>query len=158
MKQLIILGGYKSKDKNFKNTKELVHYLVKAAGNNANFLLNIGPRPDGTIQQEFAEHLHELGAWLRQNGQSIYETRGGPIAPMPWGVSTQKDNKIYLHVLKWENEPLSIPYVGKIIQANIWPSKLPVVLTKKGNGYVLQLSEDAIDEIDTIVALELAED
>ena len=87
--------GYDSHDKNFKSTKDLIHYLVKAAGNNSNFLLNVGPCPDGTIQPEFVKRLKELGVWLRKNGESIYGTRGGPIEPMSWGVATQKGNKIF---------------------------------------------------------------
>ena len=150
--------GYNSNDKNFKSTKDLIHYLVKAAGNNANFLLNIGPCPDGTIQPEFVERLQELGVWLKKNGQSIYETRGGPIEPMSWGVATQKGNKIYLHILKWEKEQLSIPCVGNIAQASIWPSRSQVAVTQEGNNLVLHLSEDDIDEIDTIVELELTKD
>lgn len=145
--------GYDSRDKNFKSTKDLIHCLVKAAGNNTNLLLNIGPRPDGTIQPEFVERLQALGVWLRKNGASIYETRGGPIAPMSWGVTTQKNNKIYLHILKWEKGPLSIPYVGNIIQASIWPNQSNVAVTRGENGFVLHLSEDDIDEIDTIVEI-----
>jgi alpha-L-fucosidase len=93
--------GYNQKDKKLKSTAQLLHYLIKAAGMNANFLLNIGPRPDGTIQPEFVERLQAMGKWLDHNGESIYATRGGPVPPQPWGVTTQsKDgNKIYVHVL-----------------------------------------------------------
>ena len=150
--------GYNSDDTNFKSTKDLIHYLVKAAGNNANFLLNVGPRPDGTIQPEFVERLQELGMWMRKNGESIYGTRGGPIEPMSWGVTTQKENKIYLHILNWEKEPISIPYVENILRASIWPSRKKVVFIQEGNNLVLHLSEDDLNEIDTIIKLELADD
>ncbi len=60
--------GYNEKDNRYKSTRELIHYLVRASGHNANFLLNVGPRPDGTIQPEFVERLREMGAWLRTNG------------------------------------------------------------------------------------------
>lgn len=149
--------GVNSNDQNFKSTRDLIHYLVKAAGNNANFLLNIGPCPDGTIQPEFVERLHELGIWLRKNGQSIYETRSGPIKPMPWGVSTQKGDKIYLHILHWEKEPLLIPNIGNIVRASIWPKRSQVAMTQKDAGFVLHLSDDEIDEIDTIIELEISE-
>ena len=45
--------SYNKNDKKFKSTRQLLHYLIKAAGMNANFLLNIGPMPNGTIQPEF---------------------------------------------------------------------------------------------------------
>ena len=85
--------GYNSSDKKFKTTPQLIQYLVKAAGNNANFLLNVGPMPNGKIQPEFVHTLHEMGEWLRKNGESIYDTRGGPITPRPWGVTTQKSER-----------------------------------------------------------------
>lgn len=150
--------GYHGEDKNFKSTKQLIHYLVKAAGNNSNFLLNIGPRPDGTVQPEFVERLQELGVWMRKNGESIYETRGGPIGPMSWGVSTQKGTKIYLHLLEPFTEPLSIPCLGNLVQARIWPNGSPVFVEQEGNSLVLHISENDFDEIDTIIELELAED
>ena len=73
--------GFNLTDHNYKSVRELIHYLVKAAGQGANLLLNIGPRPDGTIPPEAAERLHELGDWLARYGGSIYGTRAGPITP-----------------------------------------------------------------------------
>jgi len=77
-------GVYNSEDQKFKSTQQLVHYVAKAAGNNANFLLNIGPKPDGTIQSEFRTRLQEIGLWMAKNGDSIHGTRGGSITPRPW--------------------------------------------------------------------------
>jgi alpha-L-fucosidase len=82
--------GYHATDRRFKSTRDLLHYLIKAAGMNANFLLNVGPTPEGTIQPEFVTRLKEMGAWLAKFGDSIYGTRGGPLPPRPWGVTTQK--------------------------------------------------------------------
>ena len=64
--------GYNKNDKSFKTTAELVHYLVAAAGNNANFLLNVGPMPDGKIQPEFVERLRGDGrsGWQRTANRS----------------------------------------------------------------------------------------
>ena len=81
--------GYNAQGHKFKSKAEVVHYLVRAAGNNANFLPNIGPRPDGTIQPEFVSRLQEVGGWTSQYGETIYGTRGGPIPPRPWGVKTR---------------------------------------------------------------------
>lgn len=91
--------GYDSRDQNFKSVKQCVHYLVKAAGRDANLLLNIGPRPDGTIDPESAARLEGIGAWLKKFERSVRPTRGGPVAPQAWGVSTQSDSTVYLHVL-----------------------------------------------------------
>ena len=54
--------GFNINDRRYKSTRELVHYLARAAGHDANFLLNVGPMPDGTIQPEFVTRLREIGA------------------------------------------------------------------------------------------------
>jgi len=50
--------------------------------------------------------LHAVGEWMSRYGDSIYGTRGGPIAPANWGVTTQKADKIYVHVLNWKSKLL----------------------------------------------------
>ena len=71
--------------------RELVHYLVNAAGRDANLLLNVGPRPDGTIDPESAERLRGIGEWLGVHSATVKGTRGGPVAPQDWGVTTHTD-------------------------------------------------------------------
>lgn len=92
--------GFNIADHHYKSTKQLIQYLVNAAGRNANFLLNIGPMPNGNIQPEFTDTLKAMGNWLKQNGESIYGTRGNITPPQDWGVVTAKNNFIYVHVLK----------------------------------------------------------
>ena len=70
--------------------------MVNAAGRNANFLLNVGPMPNGKIQPEFIDTLNKVGAWMKQYGETIYDTRGNIIAPQPWGVITLKENHLML--------------------------------------------------------------
>ncbi len=91
--------GYNAADKSVKSTRQLIHYLVNAAGRDANLLLNVGPRPDGTIQPEFVQRLEAMGEWLDRYGDTIYATRGGPLKPQPWGVATHRGSVVYLHVL-----------------------------------------------------------
>ena len=91
--------GYNAGDQKFKSDRELIHYLVRAAGNNANFLLNVGPKPDGTIDTESAKRLEQIGAWMAQNEETIRGTEGGPIKPQKWGASTHKGDQAYLHIL-----------------------------------------------------------
>jgi alpha-L-fucosidase len=91
--------GYNADDKKYKSVRQLVHYLVRAAGRNANFLLNVGPRPDGTIDPEAVRRLEEIGAWMSQYGNTIRGTRGGPTGPQSWGTSTQTADAVYLHIL-----------------------------------------------------------
>ena len=107
--------GFNITDRNWKSTRDIIGYLVRAAGANANLLLNIGPRPDGTIQPEAASRLREVGQWLTAHGTSIYNTRGGPISPRPWGVTTQRGDTVFVHVLKWQDAALTIPAIGATV-------------------------------------------
>ena len=81
--------GYNAADQNFKSVRDLVHYFVRAAGRDANLLLNVGPRPDGTIDANSTQRLEQVGVWLKDYSSTVKGTRGGPIAPQDWGVSTQ---------------------------------------------------------------------
>jgi len=145
--------GYNSHDKRFKSTKQLVQYLVRAAGANANFLLNVGPMPTGRIQPEFVERLQEMGAWLDKNGESVYGTRGGPVTPRPWGVTTEKGGKVYVHVLDWRDEPLSLPKVAGVKKASMLASGASVKLTQLSDATLLHLPA-ARDAYDTVIVLE----
>jgi alpha-L-fucosidase len=150
--------GYNASDSNYKSPRDLVQYLVRAAGNNANFLLNIGPRPDGTIQPEFVERLHQVGDWLAQNGDSIYGTRGGPIAPHPWGVTTQKGRSVYVHILDWPDPALLLPPLpASVKSAHALRSHAAVELKKTDDGLLLKLPPHSAADYDTIVVLELTD-
>ena len=99
--------GYNITDRKYKTVAQVIQLLAGAAGRNANLLLNVGPMPTGAIQPEFTDTLAAAGQWLQQYGESIYGTRGGPLKPQPWGVTTQKDKKVYLHLF-------SLPAAGSI--------------------------------------------
>ncbi len=148
--------GYNQNDKRFKSSTELIHYLVRAAGYDSNFLLNVGPMPNGKIQPEFVEQLKAIGAWLEKNGESIYGTRGGPITPRPWGVTTQKENSIYVHILDWKDSALLLPRLGREIEsAAMLASGDKVEVVEADYGTVLKLPPSANDPVDNIVVLEV---
>jgi alpha-L-fucosidase len=145
--------GYNSTDKRFKSSTQLIQYLVKAAGNNANFLLNVGPMPNGKIQPEFTERLHAMGEWLRANGESIYGTRGGPVKPRPWGVTTQKGGKIYVHVFDWSDELLALPKLANVRKAALLSNGKSVEVRQVDVGTLLRLPAGR-DPVDTVIVLE----
>ncbi|MEX0986390.1 MAG: alpha-L-fucosidase [Bacteroidales bacterium] len=104
--------GFNIKDTSFKSTPYLLHLLIRAAGKNSNMLLNTGPMPNGEIQPANVTTLQEMGKWMKQYGETIYGTRGGPVEG-DWGSTTVKDNKIYIHMLEGSAHNLSIPLQGK---------------------------------------------
>jgi alpha-L-fucosidase len=145
--------GYNKNDKHLKSTAQLIQYLARGAGYNANFLLNIGPMPTGTIQPEFVERLHGIGRWLEHNGESVYGTRGGPVPPSSWGATTQRDGKIYVHVMDWPGDLLALSKLPPVKNARVLTSGASVEITHLKEGIVLHLPQKR-DEADTVLVLE----
>jgi len=148
--------GFNLQDKNYKSTKNLIQYIVKAAGLNSNFLLNVGPMPNGKIQPEFVSTLKEIGSWINKNGETIYGTRGGPVTPRSWGVTTQKGNKVYVHILNPEDNNILIPDFGKKIRSiTTFGQGVKIKYKQDAFGIAITVPDEVIDETDTILVIEL---
>ena len=147
------MWGYKITDQNYKSTKTLIHYLVKAAGKNANLLMNIGPQPDGELPAVAVQRLAEMGEWMKQYGETIYGTRSGAVAPHDWGVTTQKGNKLYVHILDLKDAALFLPLTDKKVKkAVLFKDQSPVRFAKTKAGVLLEFAEVPKD-IDYVVEL-----
>ena len=139
--------------------------LVRCAGNGGNLLLNTGPAPDGTINPRHVERYLQMGAWLKQYGESIYATRGGPYMPGPWGCATRsrRGKTVYLHVLGVWNGVLTLPDLpAKAISSRVLTGGRATVTQKDGRLTVVLGNDNknsrpasVTHEFDTIVALEL---
>ncbi len=105
--------AWKPNDK-LKSTDECLSILLNTVGGGGNLLLNISPMLDGRIEQRQIDVLKEIGEWLDVNGESVYGTRGGPIPPQEWGVTTHKDNFIFIHVINWQKKIL-LPDFNKTV-------------------------------------------
>ena len=149
------MWGYKIADQNYKSAKELIQYLVGAAVKDGNLLLNIGPQPDGELPATAVQRLAEIGEWMKTYGETIYGTRGGCVAPHPWGGTTQKGDKLYVHILNLQDKALFLPLADrKVKKASYFVDGKPVKLQKAGDGYTLLLDEVPTD-IDTVIEMEL---
>ena len=148
--------GFNLQDRRHKSTRDLIHLLVKGAGYNANFLLNVGPMPDGRIQPEHQARLKEVGEWLTVHGESIYGTRGGPVTPRPWGVTTKKGNTVYVHVLNWQDQHLLVPSMnGPVRSARFVKTGTNAEFKNVAEGVILMIPPAAVDPNDTVIALEM---
>lgn len=139
-----------------KSAKECIQTLAKTAGGGGNLLLNVGPMPDGRIEQRQIDRLKEIGTWLEENGESIYGTGGGPFKPTKWMVSTFKENSIYLHLFAWPEKQLKLT---KFIDAEIISAQIlhgaKLSISEKNHQVWIQLPKKQADPIDTVIVLQL---
>ncbi|HTH64542.1 MAG TPA: alpha-L-fucosidase [Gemmatimonadales bacterium] len=145
--------GFNITDTNYKPVRAIVGYLVRAAGNGGNLLLNVGPRPDGTISPEFAARLDSLGEWLGTYGTAIYDTRRGPVGPRSWGATTRRGDTVFVHVLDWPDALLALPPLGaRVRSAHLLHGGAAVPYQQAAAGVTLQLPP-AAGEIDRVVVV-----
>ena len=147
--------GFNLQDRRHKSKEELIHYIVKAAGYGSNLLLNVGPMPNGKIQEEHKKSLKEMGAWMRENGETIYGTSAGPIPSSEKMASTQKNNKIYLHLLDQSDKVFINDFDLNIKSVKLFKDKSSLRHQKNEFGLLIQVPKEKIDPIDTIVEITL---
>ncbi|MCM1111519.1 MAG: alpha-L-fucosidase [Clostridium sp.] len=149
------MWGYKIMDQNYKSERDLIHYLVRAAGMGANLLLNIGPQPSGDLPEAALERLSAIGRWMDRYGETFYDTDAGPFAAQPWGTSTRRGNKLYIHVLDNDPTEIYLPMTERIASATEFDNGRKVAFQQTRKGYVLTLSERPAETVDHIVELTL---
>jgi len=137
-----------------KSIKECIQTLAQTAGGGGNLLLNVGPMLDGRIEQRQIDRLLEVGAWLNKNGESIYDTKGGPYKSTSWMSSTYKDQKIFLHLFRWPEKELILSELpgSNLISVKFINGK-SLSFTEKDSKIVIQLPEKPLDENDTVIEL-----
>ena len=134
--------GYNITDTDYKSADYLIRYLVQTAGKGANLLLNIGPRPDGTLPDEALERLKAMGQWLSAYGDAIYGTTAGCVPEQSWGVTTQKGNTLYVHVLN-PSKTIYIPLEGCSVKAATdFSGSEKLTFEKCKSGIILTLPEN----------------
>ena len=147
--------GFSLTDDKYKSPERLVRTLVSAAGRNANFLLNTGPMPNGEIQPENLATFREIGNWLKTYGKSIYGTRGGPVGPRPWGVTTQSDDRVYVHILDWQEDAMSLPLDAKVASATDLGTGKPVSFVQQKGELTLTDAAKGSEEWVRVIEIKL---
>jgi len=112
--------GYIHNNPNFKTVTQLIQHLVTAASGEGNYLLNIGPKPDGSVRREEVDRLRAIGRWLSVNGEAIYGSKRSPFGAGILGPATAKGNTVYLHIFRWPKQgELSIPGIKNEVKSAI---------------------------------------
>jgi alpha-L-fucosidase len=130
--------------------------LLYTWGGGGNMLLNIGPMGDGSLNPVEVKRLEQIAKWWKVNGEtSIRGSRGGVYYQGNWGVSTKKDNKVYLHIFRWnKGTVMSFPNLPRL---NIKSARLlngkEIELSKGNDTFSLEVVAGNREKIVTTIEL-----
>lgn len=142
-------------DDQMKSLEQCLRTLVLCAGGDGNLLFNVGPMPSGEIEPRQVERLKEMGAWLEKNGESIYDTRGGPWKPTRALASTRRGSTIYLHLLGAKRDTIELPDITRKVRRAQLLHGGKLKFTQRNGRLTLVMPAAQRHPIDTIVRLEL---
>jgi len=134
---------------------QAISLLVRCAGGGGNLALGVGPRGTGEFVPDHKKRLLEMGDWLKQYGETIYGTQGGPYIPGIWGASTHKDNVVYLHVLASWNGVLELPALSAKIQSADVLSGGTAEVEQTAENLTIKMNPAQIDPVNTVIKLTL---
>jgi len=152
--------GYAAYDQNWKSPKEILSRMISTVARGGTYMLNVGPKPDGTIPEQAARSLRSAGEWIRRYPQVVYGTDASPWKHiLPWGDVTAKGNKLFLSVYNWPvMGQLFLPGLKTdIVSVNILSgkSKKPVSFKKTGNWVHLNLSGLSPEKLISVIEVTL---
>ena len=151
--------GFKSYDDNWKSSERLIRNLVDIVSKGGNYLLNVGPTPQGTIPAASVERLAAMGQWMKVNSEAIYGTTASPFSTqLTWGRATRKGNTLYLHVFDWPvDATLKVPSIGaQPTSASLLGSDASLKIENTADGFFH--SRPGMRTVSTIDELEKAAD
>jgi alpha-L-fucosidase len=147
--------AYNKNDHDFKSEQTLIRSLVEVASRGGNFLLNVGPQPDGQIQPEFQQRLRAIGDWLTLNGDSIYGTTYGPVQGVASLRTTANDKSIFVHIFDWPaTAACEITGIeAKVMSARLLANGKPLAFHQSEGKLHIDIPEQAPDPNVSVIAL-----
>lgn len=151
--------GFNLHDREWKPPSVLIRQLGEVVSQGGNYLLNIGPRSDGTIPQESLDDLRAIGDWMHVNGDAIHGASAGPFPHrLPWGFATRSGDTVHLLVEQWPSDGrLAVPLLDapRRIALPAAPGQ-SVDAELSADGLVLLLPHEAPDAALSVISLEFA--
>jgi alpha-L-fucosidase len=147
-------------DQYWKSPREILKRLIACVGRGGTYMLNIGPRGDGTVPERAVKTLEQSGEWIRRYPQVIYGTQASPWEhALPWGDVTRKGNTLYLCVFDWPSSgKLYLPNLKTTVASTeLLGGEKPVsiVTGKQGDWTVLELPPRAPEKLVSVIKLKL---
>jgi alpha-L-fucosidase len=100
--------GFQRADHEWKSSRTIIRNLITCARDGGNYLLNIGPKPDGAVPEESVRILSEVGDWMAANGESIYQCDPCQPRRSNYASFTRKGNTLYMHIHFWPGDYVAI--------------------------------------------------
>ena len=159
--------GYKVADINWKTSQVLIRMLCDIASKGGNFLLNVGPMPDGSFPPESVERLHNIGLWMKTNHEAIVGTTASPFPrKFDWGCVTQKPGPtisgrettyLYLMVFQWpKGNEMRIPGINNDpLSAQVLGATMHCTTVRSGESIVIKGMHGDSDENATVIRLQV---
>lgn len=153
--------GYSDHDHAWKSSATLIRNLVDIASKGGNYLLNIGPKGDGSVPKQSVQAMHDIGAWMKVNRPSIVGTSASPVPKPVWGRITVHEDKrstmLYLHVFDWPaNGELKLEGVANQPQSARLLAGGKATARQENGSILVSCPGQAPDAIDSVIALKLA--
>jgi alpha-L-fucosidase len=161
---LNVTWGWSKHATTYKTSEQLIHRLVDAVSKGGNYLLNVGPLPDGSIDPEAEKRFAAIGEWMRINNEAVYGSKASPFTRLPWGRATRKvladgSIRIHLFVFDWpENGELFVPGLETMpVRTVLIGGKVnPKSAARNENGKIIiaGLPKEPVHEAATVIALD----
>ena len=126
--------AYNPADEDWKSPNDLIGNLVKIASQGGNYLLNVGPGPDGTLPPQAVERLQRIGEWVKVYGEAIYGSTYAGLPGTTHGCYTAKEGVLYYHRFNW-------PCDGRIQLDNLPTTVSRVTLLDSGDSLPFRLRD-----------------
>jgi alpha-L-fucosidase len=148
--------GYQRADDNWKSSRTVICNLIQCVRDGGNYLLNIGPKPDGSIPEESTRILTEMGEWMNTNGHTIYESDLCQVRRANYASFTRTGNTLYMHVYFWPGEYVALSGLRtKVKSAHLVKGGGEVKFTQDDfQTKLIGLPEKAPDSPVTTIAIE----
>ena len=146
--------AYNPTDRAYKPSSQLIRNLVNVVGRGGNYLLNIGPTPEGRFPPEAEQRLCEIGQWMTINSQAIHDTTYGPLQDVPFAVTTARPGVIYLHVLERPaDSQLVLEGLDEVSSIRLLATGEQLTFSQSGGRLVIEVPHRAPDPVVSILAI-----